>query len=53
MQEIIEQYGKAIMTVVAIILLIAIIAAVTQGSGDVFQNLISTFYDKAAGKANI
>lgn len=53
MDFIVENYGKAIVIVIAVILMIAIIVAVTQGSGDVFNQLISSFYEKAAGKANL
>ena len=53
MQQIIDEYGKAIMTVIAILLLIVIIVAVTSGSEGVFQNLISGFYGKATSLTNL
>ena len=53
MEQIIEQYGKAIMIFVAIILLIGIIVVATSGSEGVFTNLINSFYNKATSAGNI
>lgn len=50
MKTIFEEYGGAIITVIAIILFIAIIAILLKGNGLVatqFQSLLNTFFSKA------
>ena len=54
MEQIIEQYGKAIIIVISILLLIAIVAAVLSATGNnVFSNLINDFMGRANNKANL
>lgn len=54
MKTIFEEYGGAIITVIAIVLFIAIIAILLNGDGPVadnFQSLISNFFNKANSAA--
>lgn len=54
MQDIIKEYGPAIITVTAIISLVAVISFIVGNSdqslvGKAFANLITTFFTKAMG----
>ncbi len=55
MQEIIKEYGPALITVIAVIALATLIVVLigsTKDSvvGEAFTNLITTFFDTAKGK---
>lgn len=54
MQDILKEYGPALITVVAIIALVAIVTLVIGSDdkgivGREFSNLITTFFEKANG----
>lgn len=52
MKTIFEEYGGAIITVIAIIALIVVIVAVTKGAGQTqFTDLINNFFQDALSKS--
>ena len=58
MQDILKEYGPAIITVVAVVALVGVVAAVigTDGTGVVgkaFSDLINNFFDSANAAAGL
>ena len=54
MQDILKEYGPALITVIAIIALVAVVVFIIGSNdqgivGKEFSSLISTFFDKASG----